>query len=677
MQTMKATNVFLCDLTHNAQTVSSEFMPYAVACIGSYLKAKINYPVNIIISKFIEELEKELVNTTPDIIAFSYYIWNSDLSLKCAEIVKKRFPNAIVIFGGPNFPVEQERQKEWLAENRHVDFYIRFEGEIPFLNIVKVAIESDFNVDAVKKSGLKSLVSYDGKDYYIGQLENRLKNLDDVPSPYVSGYLDKYFSTSLWPIVETKKGCPFGCTYCTEGYDYYNKISRRSPKLVNEELLYLAKKKKKCSMIFVADTNFLMFKEDLDVCETLKLTREKYSWPTFIGCSTGKKRKDLVITGAKMLSGAITVAASVQSMDDIVLGNIKRDNISESELLDMAKELKNSDGISYSELIACLPGDTLDSHFKSFEKLVASEIGMIKHHTLLLIEGAPLSSKESREKFKFKTMWRPVSKSFGEYSLIGEKFSSMEFEEIVVETSTLSFDDYLACRKMGLVVHYFYNDGLFEELHGILNHLEIPIWNWLKLIYENVSATNNNLQKLFADYLEDVKTELWYTKESLLHDLKKYMPEFINDKRGSNLTFKYKALLLMNDDCLKDAFSFGFKMMNKLAEQKHVTDKLSMAFLYQLKQVSLMRRESLFETKISHRAVFDYDFTGVYSKKYMTNDLFRKVNGGVETIICHDEAQRKFIEEYFENHTERTVEVASLLNRVPARNMFRKLTVCR
>lgn len=67
---MKTAKIFICDLTHSAQTISSEFMPYGVACIASYTKSHIDYPVEIRVFKFIEELEKEIGDCPPGYYRF-------------------------------------------------------------------------------------------------------------------------------------------------------------------------------------------------------------------------------------------------------------------------------------------------------------------------------------------------------------------------------------------------------------------------------------------------------------------------------------------------------------------------------------------------------------------------------------------------------------------------------
>ena len=46
---------------------------------------------------------------------------------------------------------------------------------------------------------------------------------------------------------------------------------------------------------------------------------------------------------------------------------------------------------------------------------------------------------------------------------ITERYFRSVFEEICVSNSTLSYEDYLDCRRLNLIVNVFYNDGVFQD----------------------------------------------------------------------------------------------------------------------------------------------------------------------------------------------------------------------
>jgi radical SAM superfamily enzyme YgiQ (UPF0313 family) len=68
-------------------------------------------------------------------------------------------------------------------------------------------------------------------------------------------------------MIETNRGCPFKCTFCVQGSDYYDRVAQFPADQVIEELTYIARRiKKVCPSIgslAIADANFAMFKRDL------------------------------------------------------------------------------------------------------------------------------------------------------------------------------------------------------------------------------------------------------------------------------------------------------------------------------------------------------------------------------------------------------------------------------
>ena len=98
---------------------------------------------------------------------------------------------------------------------------------------------------------------------------NFSKDLDMYPSPYLSGEYDYLFKDNedhkYQVIVETNRGCPFTCTFCTEGQSYWTKVKRKPREIVEGEISYIADKmnkldpKNRRTDLLIADSNFGMF----------------------------------------------------------------------------------------------------------------------------------------------------------------------------------------------------------------------------------------------------------------------------------------------------------------------------------------------------------------------------------------------------------------------------------
>ena len=110
--------VWLCDLTYTQQSISSDAIPYAVGGIASYINAKTNLDLALKVIKYPEDLAKKIEKIAegeikpPEFIGFSNYLWNFNISYRFASLIKELKINKSpkIIFGGPNFPIEEIEQ---------------------------------------------------------------------------------------------------------------------------------------------------------------------------------------------------------------------------------------------------------------------------------------------------------------------------------------------------------------------------------------------------------------------------------------------------------------------------------------------------------------------------------------------------------------------------------------
>ena len=97
--------IWLVDPTYTQQQISSESMPAAVGGIATFTEKHLKLKNPVRIFKYPEKLAMALENEIPDVIGFSNYMWNSELSLALARRIKEYAADTIVVMGGPNYPV--------------------------------------------------------------------------------------------------------------------------------------------------------------------------------------------------------------------------------------------------------------------------------------------------------------------------------------------------------------------------------------------------------------------------------------------------------------------------------------------------------------------------------------------------------------------------------------------
>ena len=66
------------------------------------------------------------------------------------------------------------------------------------------------------------------------------KNLDYIPSPFLTGLMDPFLKEGYYPILETNRGCPFSCTFCIWGISALNKVLKFSMDRVKKEFSYMS-----------------------------------------------------------------------------------------------------------------------------------------------------------------------------------------------------------------------------------------------------------------------------------------------------------------------------------------------------------------------------------------------------------------------------------------------------
>ena len=249
----RKTTVYLADLTHRGLVLSSNVFPLAIGLVAAYLVEHRRDRVDVQLFKYPNDLSRMLEVEAPDIIGFSNYSWNFHISRQYARIIKQLWPRTVVVFGGPNYGLEPEEISRFWRDCSDIDFYIVREGEHAFTALFDALVAADFDVAAIhgSREALPNChYAVDG-EIVVGPDLPRL-DIDQLPSPYLMGLMDKFFDENLGPMIHTTRGCPFKCAFCTEGSSYYNVVEQRSHYL-EEELHYIAQRVRGPRDLYISD----------------------------------------------------------------------------------------------------------------------------------------------------------------------------------------------------------------------------------------------------------------------------------------------------------------------------------------------------------------------------------------------------------------------------------------
>jgi hypothetical protein len=349
-----------------------------------------------------------------------------------------------------------------------------------------------------------------------GTMLARRRNLDEIPSPYLTGFMDKFFDGTLSPMMETNRGCPFACTFCHEGNELISKVNHFSLERVKAELDYIAAAVKKAptlvSNLMFADPNFAMYERDYEIVEHIERLQQLHNWPRSIFASTGKNKKERIARSLRKLNGTMSMWLSVQSMDPVVLQEIERDNISTSQMMALATVYQELGLPTLSELILGLPGDSYDRHVKSLSDVMEAGIDVIDTYTCMLLNGTELNSAFSRATYKIGSHFRILPRDFAR---LKNGRIAVEIEEVVTSTSTMSFEDYQEARKLHLMVAIVYNGGGFSPLLRLLRQKNVSIVALLQRLVSRIESAPASVQSIFNSFVRLTKEELWNSETEL------------------------------------------------------------------------------------------------------------------------------------------------------------------
>lgn len=612
--------IYLADLTHTGSVmISSNIFPLAIGLVGAYLKKHLQDDVDIELFKDPAELDRRLQAAPPDIVGFSNYSWNEQLSLAFAARIKAISPKTVVVFGGPNYGLENDEIAAYWANRPPVDFYVVKEGEAAMLRLVNALRQNDFDVDRTKHCGSTLANCHYLLDDAIVQNEILPRiPVGDLPSPYLMGMMDKFFDIGFIPMIYTTRGCPFSCAFCTEGNPYYNKVGQRTD--IEAELEYIGSRIKDQKDLYLSDANFGMYQQDVSKARLIKALQEKYRYPARVVVSTGKNQKERVLSIAAMLDGSLNLAASVQSTDKAILQNVKRENISVATLKEVGARAVDKSTGTYTEVILALPGDNTVSHINTLKDTVDAGFDIIRMYQLILLPQTELNTPECRRKFGMTSMYRIMPRSFGRYDILGQTQLVVESEQICIANDTLPVEDYLDCRELDLMVEIIHNGKVFDEVHGLVIGMGLSWFDFIRFAYDHRHNGPAGVRQIFENFRRESTQDLRPTRAALEAFFAEHAERFLSDDINTNEMASAKAAATFRHAEEIHAFVYDC-LRNFLAQQGRLTPPLT-TYIDELDSYSLKRKEDFYGEATDRSMLVHFDFLAIGANAYAV-DLSR------------------------------------------------------
>jgi len=297
-----------------------------------------------VIGQKTEEIAEALLAEKPTIVGLGVYIWNCEESLKLVLMLKAVRPDLIIVLGGPEVSYESGEQAICAA----ADYTITGWGDISFAQLCAQIL-------AGQAPEAKIIPGIQAK-------------LDDLASPYAEYTEEDIRQRHLY--VEASRGCPFKCEFCLSALDKTAWPFALENFLADLEMLW----QKGARQFKFVDRTF-----------NLKIETSLRIMDFFLGkIAENPEDPPFAHFELQFEIGIQTFNVEVQAR----ISRKQKNELARDNILWLAQ---NSGAHLHVDLIAGLPGETVQSFGEGFNKLVALNPHEIQFGILKRLRGAPIA----------------------------------------------------------------------------------------------------------------------------------------------------------------------------------------------------------------------------------------------------------------------------------------------
>jgi radical SAM superfamily enzyme YgiQ (UPF0313 family) len=317
------------------------------------------------------DIAEALLAQNPKIVGLGVYIWNAAPATELVATLKRVRPDLMVILGGPEVSYETESQP--IAQL--ADYVITGEADLAFGRLCRQLLAGD-RLDA-------KIIPAERPEF------------SELVLPY-DLYDDQDVAHRI-TYVEASRGCPFSCEFCLSALDI---PVRHAPLPALLEHLQRLLDRGVRQFKFVDRT----FNLDLDTSRTiLEFLLARYKPGNFFHFELVPDRlpEELRAVIARFPPGALQFELGVQTFNEEVAERISRRQNSE-RLEDNLQFLREQTGVYiHADLIAGLPGESLESFAAGFDRLIALGPHEIQVGILKRLRGTPIVRHDAEWQMRY------------------------------------------------------------------------------------------------------------------------------------------------------------------------------------------------------------------------------------------------------------------------------------
>ena len=311
------------------------------------------------------DVVESLLTQSPRIIGLGVYIWNATQTTEVVALLKRLRPDVMVVLGGPEVSFETEIQP--MAQL--ADYVITGEGDLAFAELCQRLFAGEQPAPKI--------------------IPAELPDLARVAMPYELYTEDDLAHRVIY--VEASRGCPFDCEFCLSSLDV---PVRQFPLPAFLDAMQRLLDRGARQFKFVDRTFNLHLPTARAILESF-LARHRDGQFYHFEMVPDRLPEALREIIHKFPPGSLQFEMGVQTFNEEVATRISRrqDNVKSEENF---RWLRAETGVHiHADLIAGLPGESLESFAAGFDRLVALGPQEIQFGILKRLRGVPITRHDA------------------------------------------------------------------------------------------------------------------------------------------------------------------------------------------------------------------------------------------------------------------------------------------
>ncbi len=350
------------------------------------------------------DLAEDILSRKPQIVGLGVYIWNIKETFELVSLLKKIEPKVRVVLGGPEVSFETDNQP--IVDK--ADYVICGEAENLFYDLCK------------------NILSGESPSHKI--IKGPLPEISKIQLPY-QYYSDEDIKNRVI-YVEASRGCPYKCEFCLSSLD--TSVRSFDLDLFLDEMQTLIQRGVK-QFKFVDRTFNLSITKSKKILEFF-LAKVHLGLFLHFELVPDRLPEELKEVIKKFPHGSLQFEIGVQTWSPKVARLVSRRQDYE-KVIQNFKFLVQETGVHiHSDLIAGLPGETLESFAEGFDALASLEPHEIQLGILKRLKGTPI--------IRHDTDWEMVYQDHPPYQVLKTKV--MPFETVLQLSRMAKFWDLVA-----------------------------------------------------------------------------------------------------------------------------------------------------------------------------------------------------------------------------------------